>query len=121
MGLSIRGTGCSSGTFDLFGPDWGLDGAMAVEWAAAQPRSTGQIGMYDWSYAGLSQLFVASERPASLKAIAPGMVVTDPLRDVGAPGGVPNVEFPALWYATFLQIRGPSTPRTLRAMGMTSD
>jgi uncharacterized protein len=102
MGLSIRGTGCSSGTFDLFGQGWGTDGAMAVEWAADQPWSTGQVGMYDWSYAGLSQLFVASQRPRGLKAIAPGMVVSDPLRDVGAPGGVPNIQFPALWWATIL-------------------
>jgi putative CocE/NonD family hydrolase len=102
MGLSIRGSGCSSGTFDLFGTSWGTDGAVAVEWASIQPWSTGRVGMYDWSYGGLSQLFVASERPASLAAIAPGMVVVDPLRDVGAPGGVPNVEFPALWWATIM-------------------
>jgi hypothetical protein len=50
----------------------------------------------------LSQLFVAAERPNGLAAIAPGMVVTDPLRDVGAPGGVANIEFPALWWATIL-------------------
>jgi putative CocE/NonD family hydrolase len=102
MGLSMRGTGCSSGTFDLFGPAWGPDGALAVEWAAAQPWSSGRVGMYDWSYAGLSQLFVAAERPKGLAAIAPGMVVTDPLRDVGAPGGVFNAGFPTLWWATIL-------------------
>jgi putative CocE/NonD family hydrolase len=102
MGLSMRGTGCSSGTFDLFGHGWGTDGAMAVEWAAAQPWSTGRVGMYDWSYAGLSQLCVASQRPKGLAAIAPGMVVTDPLRDVGAPGGVFNALFPALWWTTIL-------------------
>jgi putative CocE/NonD family hydrolase len=102
MGLSIRGTGCSSGTFDFFGSEWGTDGALGVEWAAAQPWSTGRVVMYDWSWAGISQLFVASERPRGLVAIAPGMVVTDPLRDVGAPGGVPNVLFPALWWATIM-------------------
>jgi len=102
LGVSMRGTSCSSGLFDLFGSTWGSDGAQAVEWAAGQPWSTGRVGMYDWSWAGLSQLFVAAERPEGLCAIAPGMVVTDPLRDVGAPGGVANVEFPALWWATIL-------------------
>jgi putative CocE/NonD family hydrolase len=102
MGLSMRGTGCSSGTFDLFGAGWGSDGATAVEWAASQPWCSGRVAMYDWSYAGLSQLFVAAERPNGLVAIAPGMVVVDALRDVGAPGGVPNVEFPSLWWATIL-------------------
>jgi hypothetical protein len=102
MGLSMRGTGCSSGTFDLFGVEWGTDGALGVEWAAAQPWSTGRVVMYDWSWAGIGQLFVASERPEGLAAIAPGMVVTDPLRDVGAPGGVPNLLFPTLWWATIM-------------------
>ncbi len=102
MGLSMRGTGCSSGTFDLFGSGWGTDGAEAVEWAAAQPWCTGRVAMYDWSYAGLSQLFVAAERPNGLVAIAPGMVAVDALRDIGAPGGVPNLEFPALWWATIM-------------------
>ena len=102
MGLSMRGTGCSSGTYDLFGPGWGTDGALAVEWAASQPWCTGRVAMYDWSYAGLSQLFVAAERPVGLVAIAPGMVAVDPLRDLGAPGGVPNLEFPSLWWATIM-------------------
>ncbi|HWA67946.1 MAG TPA: CocE/NonD family hydrolase [Mycobacteriales bacterium] len=102
MGLQMPGTGCSSGTFDLFAEDWGTDGALGVEWAARQPWSTGRVGMYDWSWPGIGQLFTASTRPKALDAIAPGMVVTDPLRDVGAPGGIPNPEFNNLWWATIL-------------------
>jgi uncharacterized protein len=102
MGLQMRGTGCSSGTFDLYSKRWGTDGALGVEWAARQPWSTGHVGMYDWSWPGIGQLFTASNRPKHLDAIAPGMVVTDPLRDVGAPGGIPNPEFNNLWWATIL-------------------
>lgn len=102
MGLSMRGTGCSTGTFDLYGDTWATDGALGIEWAARQPWSTGKVGMYDWSWAGVGQLFAASERPTGLAAIAPGMAPTDPLRDVGAPGGVLNAQFPALWWATII-------------------
>lgn len=99
LGVNMRGTGCSDGGgFDLFSPYWGTDKRDAVEWAAAQEWSDGSIGMANWSYAGISQLFTASETPDHLKAIAPGMVVTDPLRDVGSPGGVPNVLFPNGWW-----------------------
>ncbi|MFI6931281.1 CocE/NonD family hydrolase [Streptomyces sp. NPDC050287] len=102
VGVSMRGTGCSSGTFGVFSPSWGSDGALAVQWAAAQPWSTGRVGMYGWSWTGISQLFTASQRPPALAALAPGMVVTDPLRDVGAPGGVINGEFPTLWWGTIM-------------------
>ncbi|MCZ7630798.1 MAG: CocE/NonD family hydrolase [Microthrixaceae bacterium] len=99
LGVNMRGTGCSDGGgFDLFSPYWGTDGADAIEWAAQQEWSDGSIGMANWSYAGIGQLFAAVEQPEHLKAIVPGMVVTDPLRDVGSPGGVPNVLFPNGWW-----------------------
>lgn len=99
FGVNMPGTGCSAGgAFSLFDRKWGLDGRDAVEWAARQRWSTGKIGMDNWSYAGLSQVFTAAERPQHLRAIAPGMVVTDPLRDVGSLGGVPNTLFPFGWW-----------------------
>lgn len=99
FGVNMRGTGCSGGgAFSLFDRKWGTDGRDAVEWAARQRWSTGRIGMANWSYAGLSQIFTAEARPRHLRAIAPGMVVTDPVRDVGSPGGVLNTLFPAGWW-----------------------
>jgi putative CocE/NonD family hydrolase len=95
----MRGTGCSQGNFLLFDPHWGTDGYDAVEWAARQPWSDGDVGMANWSYAGLSQVLTAVTRPPHLKAIAPGMAVTDPWRDVGYPGGVTNALFPSAWWA----------------------
>src|SRR5208337_1514830 len=81
MGINARGTGCSEGTFDFLGRNYGLDGADAVEWAAKQPWSSGAVGMANWSWAGMSQVATASERPPHLRAIAPGMVLTDPRLD----------------------------------------
>lgn len=101
VGVNMRGTGCSEGGgkgFDLFSPKWGTDGYDAVEWIARQAWSNGAVGMANWSFAGLSQVFTAVQRPPHLKAIAPGMVVTDPWRDNGAPGGVPETQFPFTWW-----------------------
>ncbi len=97
LGVSVRGTGCSSGGFDLFVPQWGVDGAEAVEWAAAQPWSDGNVGMMGYSYPGIMQLVTAAQQPPHLKAIAPSNVIFDLYRDVGSPGGIPNGAFTALF------------------------
>lgn len=99
LGVSVRGTGCSSGGFDLFDPQRAIDGAEAVEWAAIQPWSDGNVGMMGYSYPGIMQLFTAGQQPAHLKAIAPSNVIFDLYRDVGSPGGIPNGAFTALFTA----------------------
>lgn len=98
MGVQARGTGCSQGTFDFLGPQYGTDGRDAIEFAAAQEWSDGRIGMFGWSWAGMSQLMTAQEQPEHLKAIAPGMVLGDARGDSWAPGGVPNQEFTTSWH-----------------------
>lgn len=97
LGVSVRGTGCSSGGFDLFDPQRAVDGAEAVEWAAIQPWSNGNIGMIGYSYPGIMQLLTAGQQPPHLKAIAPSNVIFDLYRDVGTPGGIPNGVFTALF------------------------
>ena len=97
LGVSLRGTACSGGIWDPFQPIYGEDGAEAVEWAAAQPWSSGKVGMFSFSFAGIMQLFTAIHRPTSLKAIAPGMAISDTYRDIGFPGGILNNGFPPLW------------------------
>jgi uncharacterized protein len=98
MGLQARGTGCSQGTFDFLGPSYGRDGADAVEWAARQSWSDGDVGMANWSWAGMSQIATASNRPPHLKAIAPGMAMTDPRSDSWEIGGVPSQGFVTGWW-----------------------
>ncbi|WP_052081108.1 CocE/NonD family hydrolase [Pseudomonas sp. ML96] len=98
MGVQARGTGCSQGTFDFLGPAYGTDGRDAIEFAASQSWSDGNVGMFGWSWSGMSQLMTASERPRGLKAIAPGMVLGDARGDSWAPGGVPAPEFVSGWH-----------------------
>jgi uncharacterized protein len=99
VGLNMRGSGCSGGTFDYFEPLQSRDGAEAIEWLAKQDWSNGRIGMAGKSYPGITQLFVAAEQPEALKAIVPGHVFGDLYRDVPYPGGIMNVTFSAGWSA----------------------
>ena len=74
LGVSIRGTSCSTGTFDAFSSQEWSDGAAAVEWAARQPWSNGHLGMLGDSFPGITQVGVAGLRPPHLDAIAPFQV-----------------------------------------------
>lgn len=111
LGVNARGTGCSEGVFDFLGPAYGQDGADVVEWIATQPWANGAVGMANWSWAGMSQVATASERPPHLKAIAPGMALTDPRLDSWAIGGVPSQGFVTGWWM-FLHSRWLSVRRS---------
>jgi putative CocE/NonD family hydrolase len=94
LGVDQPGSGCSGGTNDWMSTtEWARAGAEAVEWAAAQPWSTGRVGMWGWSWDGITQIGVAEQRPPHLDAISPLMVTTDFYRDVVYPGGIYNAEF----------------------------
>jgi len=72
----VRGRGTSQGKFDLFTYEV-ADGADTIAWVSKLPQSTGQIGMYGFSYQGMTQLYAAAHQPLALKAIAPAMVAYD--------------------------------------------
>ena len=96
--VSVRGTGCSSGEFDLFSGRSALDGKEVIDkWIAKQPWSNGQVVIFGHSYSGITGLFVASTRPAALKAVSSSGLIGDLYRDVVYPGGVTNYGFPLLW------------------------
>ena len=97
IGVNLRGTGCSEGTFDFFQPQEARDGAAVIDWVTHQTWSDGQVGMIGKSYPGITQLFVAEEQPPGLKAIAPGHFFADAYRDVARPGGIVNDGFSTLW------------------------
>ena len=97
LGVSVRGTSCSTGIFDAFSSQEWSDGAAAVEWAARQTWSNGRVGMFGDSFPGITQVGVAGLRPAHLDAIAPFQVTTDLYRDVAYPGGITNIGFGAFW------------------------
>jgi putative CocE/NonD family hydrolase len=69
----VRGRGTSQGEFRLFERE-AEDGLETVEWAAQLPGSTGKVGMYGFSYQGMTQLYAASAKPSALKVLCPGMV-----------------------------------------------
>ncbi|WP_327086773.1 CocE/NonD family hydrolase [Nonomuraea sp. NBC_01738] len=68
----VRGTGESGGELSFFTCE-AEDGHDAVRWAATQPWSDGNVGMFGDSYLGLTQLLAAQTRPEGLRAIAPSM------------------------------------------------
>ncbi|MFQ4139919.1 CocE/NonD family hydrolase [Nodosilinea sp. PGN35] len=72
----VRGRGTSGGEFDLFRHE-ADDGYATVQWAAALPQSSGKVGMYGFSYQGMTQLYAAAKQPPALRAIAPAMVGYD--------------------------------------------
>ncbi|MEO1802791.1 MAG: CocE/NonD family hydrolase [Cyanobacteria bacterium J06629_2] len=72
----VRGRGTSEGKFDLFTNEV-ADGLDTIDWVSRLPNSTGKVGMYGFSYQGMTQLYTATHQPECLKAIAPAMVAYD--------------------------------------------
>jgi predicted acyl esterase len=88
-----RGVFNSEGDIQMFSPQEAQDGYDLIEWAAAQPWSTGKIGMAGNSWLAVTQWLIASVTPPHLAAIAPWEGFTDFYRDMIAPGGIPNMVF----------------------------
>ncbi len=98
VGVNMRGTGCSGGTFQFFETLQTTDGYDAIEAIAAQPWvMDNEVGMIGLSYPGISQLFVAWRQPPSLVAIAPLSVISDTGRGTLRPGGILNNGFAISW------------------------
>jgi uncharacterized protein len=72
----VRGRGDSEGEFYPFRNE-GRDGAESIAWLRARPESNGRVGMYGFSYQGMTQLLAAAEQPEGLLCIAPGMCACD--------------------------------------------
>jgi putative CocE/NonD family hydrolase len=66
----VRGRFASEGDFESYVAE-ADDGYDTVQWAAAQPWSDGNVGMFGISYMAQSQLLAASRQPPALKAIVP--------------------------------------------------
>ncbi|BAZ28714.1 peptidase S15 [Cylindrospermum sp. NIES-4074] len=72
----VRGRGTSEGEFKLFVHEIS-DGEDTVNWAANLPRSNGKVGMYGFSYQGMTQLYAAAAKPPALTTICPAMIGYD--------------------------------------------
>ena len=96
--MSIRGTGCSSGQFDLFSWRSALDGREIIDgWIAEQPWSDGTVGIYGHSYSGITGTMIAATQPEHLEVISVSGLLGDLYRDIVYPGGLTNYGFPLLW------------------------
>lgn len=99
MVVSVRGAGCSGGSYDFLSEQEAEDGRDVINWITRQSWSNGKVAMIGDSYAGLEQVPVAALRPAGLVAIAPGQPIADLYRDVAYPGGISNSFLPAAFSA----------------------
>jgi putative CocE/NonD family hydrolase len=96
----MRGSGASFGFRVLDrGPQIGLDGRDLVNWLAAQPWSTGEVGMIGVSYQGFTQFATAAQRPPALKAIFPEIAGFDDYTSLYFPGGILNTALARVAYA----------------------
>ena len=82
----VRGRGSSAGTFSLFAHEI-EDGEDTVHWASTLPSSNGRLGMYGFSYQGMTQLYATANRPSPLKTICPAMIGYDLYADWAYEGG----------------------------------
>ena len=62
----VRGRGDSEGDFYPFRNE-GRDGAETIRWLRTRPETNGAVGMYGFSYQGMTQLLAAAEQPPGLR------------------------------------------------------
>ena len=72
----VRGRGDSGGEFYPFRSE-GRDGLETISWLRTRSESNGRVGMYGFSFQGMTQLLAAAEQPEGLQCIAPGMTAYD--------------------------------------------
>lgn len=82
----VRGRGTSEGTFRLFADEIS-DAEDTLNWAAQLPHSTGEVGMYGFSYQGMTQLYAAVTQHPALRTICPAMVAYNLHADWAYEGG----------------------------------
>jgi predicted acyl esterase len=95
--VDSRGAGRSPGYLDIFSPRETRDYYECIEWAAAQPWSSGKVGLLGVSYYAINQWQVAALRPPHLAAICPWEGGSDFYRDFTRHGGILNA-FVRQWY-----------------------
>jgi predicted acyl esterase len=116
--VDSRGAGRSPGRLEPFSPRETSDLAACVEWAAAQPWSSGRVGLNGISYYAMNQWHVAGRRPRGLAAMCAWEGASDWYRDAARHGGILCTFF-RNWYemqVTTVQhglgSRGPVSPVT---------
>jgi uncharacterized protein len=99
----VRGRGDSGGVFYPF-RDEARDGAETIAWVRQRPECNGRVGMYGFSYQGLTQLLAAAEQPEGLQCIAPAMTAYDLYHGWFYQGGVLRLGGTLGWGAQLLKV-----------------
>ncbi|MBE9223154.1 CocE/NonD family hydrolase [Cyanobacterium stanieri LEGE 03274] len=72
----VRGCGDSGGEFHLFESEID-DGEDTLNWVTTLEGNTGAVGMYGFSYQGMTQIYGAISQHQALKTICPAMIASD--------------------------------------------
>jgi putative CocE/NonD family hydrolase len=110
--VDARGTGASFGQLDGFLSETEARDAYDItEWLAAQPWSTGRVGMLGSGYLAMTQLRAASQAPPGLMAIFPASASLD-IYDTIYTGGVYRQALVEGWdaFTTLLDQHQPAPP-----------
>jgi hypothetical protein len=86
--VDSRGAGRSPGFLDIWSAGEARDLYQCIEWAAAQPWSTGKVGLNGISYYAMNQWQVAALQPPHLAAICVWEGAADYYRDLSHHGGI---------------------------------
>src|SRR5437899_4499194 len=86
--VDSRGAGRSPGVIDIWSAREARDLYHCIEWAAAQPWSSGKIGLNGISYYAMNQWQVAALQPPHLAAICIWEGAADYYRDLSHHGGI---------------------------------
>jgi predicted acyl esterase len=95
--VDSRGAGRSPGVLDPFSARETWDLYACIEWAAAQPWSSGRVGLSGISYYAVNQWQVAALRPSHLAAICVWEGYADQYRELARHGGILST-FGEHWY-----------------------
>ena len=102
VGVSVRGSGCSQGTFSfLDGESHGADGAEVVNWIARQSWSNQVVGLWGSSYPAHTAYYVAAKQPPALKAMVTSSITANVYEDALYPGGMFNIGFTSRWFLLY--------------------
>jgi len=101
----VRGCGTSEGEFYPFKNEYN-DGFDTVEWCAKELEgSNGKVGMYGFSYQGVTQFQAAVQQPQGLVTICPSMATADLYHGWFYWGGALCLDFDLGWALQLAQNR----------------
>ncbi|MBD2150059.1 CocE/NonD family hydrolase [Pseudanabaena sp. FACHB-1277] len=101
----VRGCGTAAGEFYPFVNEYN-DGFDTVEWCAKELEgSNGKVGMYGFSYQGVTQFQAAVKQPQGLITICPAMATVDFYHGWFYFGGAVCLDFDLTWALQLAQNR----------------